>query len=121
MSILISGYKAAQKQRANETRQGATFETSETTTAEETNKLKDFPRAIWTLIKNPTYLFINLAVVCEAFLLAFISVFGPKIMESLFNISAGNAALVAGTFIQTVLYKYHTVRGEIWHNTLPRY
>ncbi|XP_072018415.1 solute carrier organic anion transporter family member 4A1-like [Amphiura filiformis] len=91
----LPSYREAQKKRARETRSGAEYK-AETT---EMNKLKDFPIAVWTLLKNPTYLFIDLAVICEAFLLAFISVFGPKLVESLFNLSSGDAALVAGVIL----------------------
>ncbi|XP_072018416.1 solute carrier organic anion transporter family member 4A1-like [Amphiura filiformis] len=91
----LPSYREAQKKRARETRTGAEYE-AETTGM---NKLKDFPKAVWTLLKNPTYLFIDLAVICEAFLLAFISVFGPKIVESLFNLNSGDAALVTGVIL----------------------
>lgn len=60
------------------------------------NKLSDFPRAVWTLFKNPTYVFIDLATITEAFLLASLSTFGAKITESIFNLSSGDATLYLG-------------------------
>ena len=90
--LTFTAYKEAQKQRARETRSGAEFKSGSTGL----NKISDFPKAVWTLVKNPTYLFIDMAVICEAFLLSFISVFGPKIVESLFNLSSGDAALITG-------------------------
>ncbi|XP_072018413.1 solute carrier organic anion transporter family member 4A1-like [Amphiura filiformis] len=90
-------YREAQKQRTHETRPGAEFEAKTTTYG--TNKLSDLPKALIALLKNPTYVFIDLAVICEGFILAFTSVFGPKIVESVFNMSSGDAALAVGIIL----------------------
>ncbi|XP_072018417.1 solute carrier organic anion transporter family member 4A1-like [Amphiura filiformis] len=90
----LPSYKSAQKQRVNETQSGAEFKSNTTTSG--VNKVADFPRAVWTLLKNPTYFFIDLACITEAFLLSFVSLFGPKIIESIFNLSTGDAALYTG-------------------------
>ncbi|XP_072038998.1 solute carrier organic anion transporter family member 4A1-like [Amphiura filiformis] len=92
----LPGALAVQEERIEEARAGADFEPR---AGLGVNSLKDFPRAAWNLFKNPTYMFIDLAIVCEWFILAFISVFGPKYLESMFNLSAGNAALVAGLIV----------------------
>ena len=39
---------------------------------------------------------LNTVSVTEWFMLASIAVFGPKYLESMFNMTSGNAALVAG-------------------------
>ena len=91
--LIFPGALAAQKERVQEVRAGSEFETR---AGLGVSSLRDFPRAAFTLLKNPTYMFIDLAIVCEWFILAFISVFGPKYLESQFNVSAGNAALIAG-------------------------
>ena len=90
---MISGALAAKEERIEEARAGAEFQPR---AGLGVSSLKDFPRAAFNLFKNPTYMFIDFAIVCEWFILAFISVFGPKYLESMFNISAGNAALIAG-------------------------
>lgn len=92
----LPGALAAQKERVQEVRAGSEFETR---AGLGVSSLRDFPRAAFTLLKNPTYMFIDLAIVCEWFILAFISVFGPKYLESQFNVSAGNAALIAGLLV----------------------
>ena len=93
--MFVSGALAAKEERIQEARAGAKFEPR---AGLGVNSLKDFPRAALNLFKNPTYVFIDLAIVCEWFILAFISVFGPKYMESQFNLSSGNAALIAGKY-----------------------
>ncbi|XP_072018412.1 solute carrier organic anion transporter family member 4A1-like [Amphiura filiformis] len=87
-AAIYTGYTEAQKKRRNETRSGSQFQSQ--------NKISQFPKAVLALLKNPTYVLITVGVIAEAFLLAFVSVFGPKIVESLFNVTASTAALLAG-------------------------
>ncbi|XP_072018409.1 solute carrier organic anion transporter family member 4A1-like [Amphiura filiformis] len=87
----LPGYTNAQKKRRNETQSGSQFQSQ--------SKISQFPKAVLALLKNPTYMLITVGVIAEAFIVAFISVFGPKILESLFNVTASNAALLAGLTI----------------------
>ncbi len=86
-------YKRVSKERVSEAQKGSEFSAPAGYGME---SLKDFPRAAWTLIKNPTYMVLNMVSVTEWFMLASIAVFGPKYLESMFNMTSGNAALVAG-------------------------
>lgn len=61
--------------------------------------LKDFPRAMWNLIRNAPLMFINLGVSSEFFIIACTSVFGPKFIETQFNLPAATAALIAGGIV----------------------
>ncbi|KAG7251432.1 hypothetical protein CRUP_008891 [Coryphaenoides rupestris] len=54
--------------------------------------VKDMPRSVLMLLKNPPFLFLCLAGATEATLLAGMSTFGPKFLESQFNLSASEAA-----------------------------
>ncbi|XP_072018410.1 solute carrier organic anion transporter family member 4A1-like [Amphiura filiformis] len=87
----LPGYTKAQKKRRNETRLGCQFQSQ--------SKISQFPKAVLALLKNPTYVLITVGVIAEAFIIAFVSVFGPKILESLFNLKTINAALLAGLSI----------------------
>ena len=58
--------------------------------------IKDFPVALLTLFKNPTYVFGSLASCTEAMVVAGFTTFLPKIIENQFQQSAGKAAIVAG-------------------------
>ncbi|XP_072038989.1 solute carrier organic anion transporter family member 4A1-like [Amphiura filiformis] len=89
----LPSYKKVSKERVSEAQKGSEFSARAGYGVE---SLKDFPRAAWTLIKNPTYMVLNMVSVTEWFMLASIAVFGPKYLESMFNMTAGNAALVAG-------------------------
>ena len=60
------------------------------------NKVADFPKATWNLLRNIPYMCVNGAVITETFIIVGIAVFGPKYIESQFNVTSGTAALVAG-------------------------
>lgn len=49
-------------------------------------------RSVLLLLKNPTFLFLCLAGATEATLIAGMSTFGPKFLESQFSLSASEAA-----------------------------
>ena len=57
---------------------------------------KDFPLALLTLFKNPTYVFGSLASCTEAMVVSGFTTFLPKIIENEFQQTAGTAAIVAG-------------------------
>lgn len=48
------------------------------------------------LLKNPTFIFLCLAGATEATLIAGMSTFGPKFLESQFSLSASEAATLFG-------------------------
>ncbi|KAJ7404435.1 Solute carrier organic anion transporter family member 4A1 [Pitangus sulphuratus] len=54
--------------------------------------VKDLPRSVLLLLKNPTFIFLCLAGATEATLIAGMSTFGPKFLESQFSLSASEAA-----------------------------
>ncbi|XP_033640416.1 solute carrier organic anion transporter family member 4A1-like [Asterias rubens] len=58
--------------------------------------MKDFPMAIWTLFKNLPFMFINLGLITEWMILSSIAAFGPKFLESQFNLTSGFSAIIAG-------------------------
>lgn len=52
--------------------------------------------SIWLLLKNPTFVLLCLAGATEATLIAGMSTFGPKFLESQFSLSASDAATLFG-------------------------
>lgn len=52
--------------------------------------------SIWLLLKNPTFILLCLAGATEATLIAGMSTFGPKFLESQFSLSASEAATLFG-------------------------
>ncbi|XP_056879739.1 solute carrier organic anion transporter family member 4A1 isoform X2 [Takifugu flavidus] len=60
---------------------------------------KDMPRSLLLLLKNPTFLFLCLAGATEATLIAGMSTFGPKFLESQFGLSASEAATWFGYMV----------------------
>nr|XP_040049616.1 solute carrier organic anion transporter family member 4A1 [Gasterosteus aculeatus aculeatus]XP_040049617.1 solute carrier organic anion transporter family member 4A1 [Gasterosteus aculeatus aculeatus]XP_040049618.1 solute carrier organic anion transporter family member 4A1 [Gasterosteus aculeatus aculeatus]XP_040049619.1 solute carrier organic anion transporter family member 4A1 [Gasterosteus aculeatus aculeatus] len=61
--------------------------------------VKDMPRSALLLLKNPTFLFLCLAGATEATLIAGMSTFGPKFLESQFSLSASEAATWFGYMV----------------------
>lgn len=61
--------------------------------------LKDMPRSVLLLLKNPTFLLLCLAGATDANLIAAMSTFGPKILESQFSLSASKAATIFGCLV----------------------
>ncbi|XP_068606659.1 solute carrier organic anion transporter family member 4A1 [Brachionichthys hirsutus] len=60
---------------------------------------KDMPRSVLLLLKNPTFLFLCLVGATEATLIASMSTFGPKFLESQFGLSASEAATLFGYMV----------------------
>lgn len=54
------------------------------------------PRSVLLLLKNPTFICLCLAGATEATLIAGMSTFGPKFLESQFSLSASEAATLFG-------------------------
>ncbi|XP_015266882.1 PREDICTED: solute carrier organic anion transporter family member 4A1 [Gekko japonicus] len=61
--------------------------------------VKDLPRSALLLLKNPTFIFLCLAGATEATLIAGMSTFGPKFLESQFSLSASEAATLFGYLV----------------------
>ncbi|XP_062398063.1 solute carrier organic anion transporter family member 4A1 [Sardina pilchardus] len=61
--------------------------------------VKDMPRSVLLLLKNSTFIFLCLAGATEATLIAGMSTFGPKFLESQFNLSASEAATWFGYMV----------------------
>ncbi|XP_043971837.1 solute carrier organic anion transporter family member 4A1 [Gambusia affinis] len=61
--------------------------------------VKDMPRSVLLLLKNPTFLFLCLAGATDATLIAGMSTFGPKFLESQFSLSASEAATLFGYMV----------------------
>ncbi|XP_054618037.1 solute carrier organic anion transporter family member 4A1 [Dunckerocampus dactyliophorus] len=61
--------------------------------------VKDMPRSVLLLLKNPTFLCLCLAGATEATLISGMSTFGPKFLESQFSISASEAAMWFGFMV----------------------
>uniref|UniRef100_A0A3Q3BFD5 Solute carrier organic anion transporter family member n=1 Tax=Kryptolebias marmoratus TaxID=37003 RepID=A0A3Q3BFD5_KRYMA len=61
--------------------------------------VKDMPRSVLLLLKNPTFLFLCMAGATEAMLIAGMSTFGPKFLESQFSLSASDAAMLFGYLV----------------------
>ncbi|KAL0851611.1 hypothetical protein ABMA28_007390 [Loxostege sticticalis] len=58
--------------------------------------LHELPRAAAALLKNPTFLFLNLAGASEGMLISGFAAFLPKLIENQFAVSASEAALLLG-------------------------
>ncbi|XP_069402858.1 solute carrier organic anion transporter family member 4A1 [Ovis canadensis] len=61
--------------------------------------IRDLPLSIWLLLKNPTFILLCLAGATEATLIAGMSTFGPKFIESQFSLSASEAATLFGYLV----------------------
>ncbi|XP_058892492.1 solute carrier organic anion transporter family member 4A1 isoform X3 [Kogia breviceps] len=61
--------------------------------------IRDLPLSIWLLLKNRTFILLCLAGATEATLIAGMSTFGPKFLESQFSLSASEAATLFGYLV----------------------
>nr|XP_036862344.1 solute carrier organic anion transporter family member 4A1 isoform X2 [Manis javanica] len=61
--------------------------------------IRDLPLSVWLLLKNPTFILLCLAGATEATLIAGMSTFGPKFLESQFSLSASEAATLFGYLV----------------------
>uniref|UniRef100_A0A8C6P2E2 Solute carrier organic anion transporter family member n=1 Tax=Nothobranchius furzeri TaxID=105023 RepID=A0A8C6P2E2_NOTFU len=61
--------------------------------------VRDMPRSVLLLLKNPTFLFLCLAGASEAMLIGGMSTFGPKFLEAQFSLSASDAAMWFGYMV----------------------
>lgn len=54
------------------------------------------PEALWTLLKNPTFTFLNLAGASEGLIIAGFCAFLPKVIENQFSVTAVWSAMLMG-------------------------
>jgi organic anion transporter 4A len=62
-------------------------------------KLHEIPKALMTLAKNPTFLFLNFAGATEGLVISGFAVFLPKQIENQYSVTAVSAALLMGTIL----------------------
>ncbi|XP_033825571.1 solute carrier organic anion transporter family member 4A1-like [Periophthalmus magnuspinnatus] len=85
--------------RVSEAHQGKEGSHASTSDPQFGKTLRDMPRCVLLLLKNPTFLFLCLAGASDANLIAAMSTFGPKILESQFSLSASKAAAIFGSLV----------------------
>ncbi|XP_054433475.1 solute carrier organic anion transporter family member 4A1 [Pteronotus mesoamericanus] len=61
--------------------------------------IRDLPLSAWLLLRNPAFVLLCLAGATEATLIASMSTFGPKFLESQFSLSASEAATLFGYLV----------------------
>ncbi|XP_053309532.1 solute carrier organic anion transporter family member 4A1 [Spea bombifrons] len=61
--------------------------------------IRDLPKSLLMLLRNPTFIFLCLAGATEATLITGMSTFGPKLLESQFSLSASEAATFFGYLV----------------------
>jgi organic anion transporter 4A len=59
-------------------------------------KIREIPKALANLLKNPTFFFLNLAGATEGLIISGFAVFLPKQIENQFSVTAVYAALLMG-------------------------
>ncbi|XP_046377706.2 solute carrier organic anion transporter family member 4A1-like isoform X2 [Haliotis rufescens] len=57
---------------------------------------RDFPRAMWSLIKNPTFFFLSLASCMGGMAVSGMAAFGAKFLQEQFNLQAAYASMIMG-------------------------
>ena len=60
--------------------------------------IKQFPKIVWALIRNPPFLFTVLAGASEGILTSGFATFVPKFIQNHFGVTAARAALYTGKF-----------------------
>eukprot|EP00069_Balaena_mysticetus_P002772 bmy_16429T0 len=85
--------------RASETHQLKNSSHRVTSNPDFGKTIRDLPLSIWLLLKNPTFILLCLAGATEATLIAGMSTFGPKFLESQFSLSASEAATLFGYLV----------------------
>lgn len=62
-------------------------------------KLNEIPKAFMSLVRNPTFLFLNLAGASEGLIISGFAVFLPKQIENQYSVTAVSAALLMGELL----------------------
>ncbi|XP_038051922.1 solute carrier organic anion transporter family member 4A1-like [Patiria miniata] len=94
----LKDHKKVAALRVVENQKGTDFK-SRSETEGVAGGIKDFPVAVWTLVKNAPFMFICLGLITESMILSSISAFGPKLLESQFSVSSGSSAIIAGMVV----------------------
>ncbi|GAB0098809.1 Solute carrier organic anion transporter family member [Sergentomyia squamirostris] len=68
----------------------------DTTASQKFSKVKEMPKALCNLLKNPTFFFLNLAGASEGLIIAGFAAFLPKQIENQFSVTAVWSALLMG-------------------------
>lgn len=89
----LPNYVEVQEQRAVEAH-GGVYEV--TAHANFGKSWKDFPKSVWLLITNPTYVFICCGAAVEALIIGGMATFGSKIIQEKFNVDIIWAGTVMG-------------------------
>lgn len=95
----LPGSQESAAMRVSETHQLKDGSHSTASDPEFGKSLKDMPRSVLLLLRNPPFLLLCLAGAMDANLIAAISTFGPKFLESQFSLSASWAATVFGCMV----------------------
>ena len=59
---------------------------------------RDMPTATKLLLRNPTYILLNVALTADFIFLSGSEAFLPKFLESQFGVSSGDASLIVGKY-----------------------
>lgn len=68
-------------------------------------KLNEIPKAFMSLLRNPTFLFLNLAGASEGLIISGFAVFLPKQIENQYSVTAVWAALLMGELLIFKIFK----------------
>ncbi|CAG2122585.1 unnamed protein product, partial [Medioppia subpectinata] len=60
------------------------------------HSIKDLPKSLMILLRNPTFMFLNLTGASEGMVLSALASFLPKIIEQQFSLATSTAALMVG-------------------------
>ncbi|KAJ8020674.1 Solute carrier organic anion transporter family member 4C1 [Holothuria leucospilota] len=94
--LITQGSKEYERERNKLAHAGSTFRPSGYGVVE---KLRDFPRAVFNLLKSLPCLCNYIACGTEFFIISCLAVFGPKFVESQFSLTSGEAAIFAGLVV----------------------
>ncbi|XP_045187435.2 solute carrier organic anion transporter family member 4A1-like isoform X2 [Mercenaria mercenaria] len=89
----LPSYTEVQIQRAVEAHGGGDEITAQ---ANFGKSWKDFPRSVWLLVTNPTYVFICCGAAVEALIIGGMATFGAKLIQEKFNVDITWAGTVMG-------------------------
>lgn len=87
---ILTGAKEIRESKVSEAHEGAASKSAAF------SALRELPRAAAALLKNPTFMFLNLAGASEGLLISGFAAFLPKLIENQFAVDPANAALLLG-------------------------
>lgn len=67
-------------------------------TTEPFGKIKELPKAITGLVRNPTFFFLNMGAATEGLIISGFAAFLPKLIENQFSVTPTWSALLMGKF-----------------------